>query len=125
LFIEDASGFVVFDFEDTLPYKFWVSTWGSDASFPDGYCYKLLSVRDVKQGLVQFVLLREEREDAKSEQMRHTIKAAKADEAAAHLIGGLSRKFAISFQEQDFSKVRTFEEYQALAVSYGWSLRKT
>ena len=122
--IDNAAGFIVFDFEDTFPFKFWVSTWGLDTSFPKGFCYKLLSVHDVKQGLVQFVLVREERDGSKSEQMRHAVKAAQAEEAAQYLIGGLVSKFAISFEEQDLSMVRSLEEYQTAADSYGWSRRK-
>ncbi len=40
----DEGAYVSLDFKSQYPYKFWVSSWGEDESYPDGFHYKLLFV---------------------------------------------------------------------------------
>jgi hypothetical protein len=48
-------GFVELDFDRCFSGKTWVSNWAKDKSYPHGYCYKLMSVRDAKKHTVEMV----------------------------------------------------------------------
>ena len=115
-------GLVNFDFVRFFPQKFWVSNWATDETYPSGYCYKILAVRDEMERRVELVLIRSQRDGTKEELHRAAVPIGELDEAASVFSVGLAKKFGLDFEEQDFSAVRTLEEFRALSQKYGWSL---
>jgi hypothetical protein len=116
-------GLVNFDFVRFFPQKFWVSNWATDETYPAGYCYKILAVRDEMERKVELVLIRSHRDGTKEELHRAAVPIGEVDEAASIFSVGLAKKFGLDFEEQDFSAVRTLEEFRALSRKYGWALQ--
>jgi hypothetical protein len=115
-------GVVNFDYDRWFPHIFWVSQWASDDSYPNGYCYKLLSARDELSGCVEFAVILAERNGDKQELTRFSIPLAEARGAAQLWIDGLSKRFNLNFEEQDYSSIRTREAFNAQTQKYGWSM---
>ena len=117
-------GFLKLDFARFFPHKFWISDWGEDEAYPDGFRYKILSARDEEHGLVELVLLLEEWGGTKQEMHRVQVKLAALDGYARVFWQGLEREHGIEFEEQDFTHVRTEEEFDRAIAKYGWSSRE-
>jgi hypothetical protein len=118
----EPSAFIKLDFVRFFPQKIWVSDWGRDATYPDGFRYKILSVRDEKKGVVELVLLLEQDDGSKEEMHRVQLKPVKqVDKYARTFLDGLEEEHGIEFEEQDLSDVRTEEEFERAIAQYGWS----
>jgi hypothetical protein len=115
-------GVINFDYERWFPHIFWVSQWTSDDSIPDGYCYKLLSVRDESAGRVELVVLLTERNGDKNEMHRFSIPTEQARSAARDWAAGLTKRFGLDFEEQDYSAIRTREDLNAATRKFGWTM---
>jgi hypothetical protein len=74
--------FVSLDFKSWYPYKFWVSSWGADESYPDGFRYKVLSSYNPEAEVVDLVLLLEEKNGDKTEMKHVEANLDKADDVA-------------------------------------------
>ena len=120
---DTSIGLVSFDFARFFPQKFWVSNWASDETYPAGFCYKILTVRDKVDHKAELVLVRLQRNGTKEELHRAAVPIEELDKAASIFSVGLAKKFGLDFEEQDFSAVRTLEEFRALSQKYGWSLQ--
>lgn len=117
----DQPGFVKIDFARHFPHKFWISEWSEDDSYPNGFRYKLLGVRDEAKQLVELVLLIEEKSGDKEEMHRAQVKLGSADGYARIFIDGLEKEHGLEFEEQDFTAVRTAEAFEQAVAGYGWS----
>jgi hypothetical protein len=117
----EQPGFLKLDFVRFFPHKFWISDWGEDATYPDGFRYKILSARDEKQRTAELVLLLEQRGGGKQEMHRVQVKLDALDGYAPVFWHGLEEEHGIEFEEQDFSGVRTAEEFDRAVTEYGWS----
>lgn len=115
----NSAGFLSVDFENWFPFKFWVSSWGIDGSYPEGFRYKILTSHNPKQDLADFVLLLEERNGHKEEMKHFEVSPAQVEAFAETFVEGLSKSYGIDFEEQDYTKARTSEEFQKLLESYG------
>ena len=115
-------GVVNFDYQRWFPHIFWVSQWTSDDSYPNGYCYKLLSVRDEVTGRVEVVVLLAERNGNKHEMTRFSISLVEVRGAAKIWVDGLSKRFNLDFEEQDYSAICTQDEFNDETQKYGWSM---
>ena len=113
-------GFIKLDFARYFPHKFWISTWAKDASYPGGFRYKILTARDEKKGLVEMVLLLEETDGTKEEMHRARVRDDSVDGYARVFWEGLEKEHGIEFEEQDFSKARSEEEFEEAVSRYGW-----
>ena len=114
-------GIVKLDFARYFPHKFWISDWSEDDEYPEGFRYKVLGVRDEEEQAVELVLLLEERNGSKQEVHRALVKVAAADGYARVFVDGLEEEHGLDFEEQDFTAVRTAEEFDRAAAAYGWS----
>jgi hypothetical protein len=110
---------VSLDFESSYPYKFWVSSWSADESYPGGFRYKLLSSYNPETEIVDLVLLLEEKNGDKTEMTRLEAKLNKADRVAQIFVDGLCESYQLDFEEQDYSSARTLEHFETLFQSYG------
>ena len=119
-----ASGLVTYDFERFFPHKSWVSDWATDETYPAGYCYKILSVRDEVDDRVELVLVRAFRDGTKEELHRARVRVCEVDDAAGILSRGLAQKFGLDFEEQDYSTARSLEQFHISTQKYGWSMHK-
>jgi hypothetical protein len=114
-------GFVNLDFEYTFPQVFWISGWGRDKEFPDGFRYKVLSLRHVPGGDFEVALIHETRDGRKTELQRWSVPPDKFDASDA-MIQMLEQKFFVKFDRVDMSAVRTFEEFEARSREIGWEV---
>ena len=119
--MSEQPGFLKIDFAKFFPHKFWVSDWSDDDTYPDGFRYKLLSARDEEKAVVEMVLLVEEDDGTKQEMHRAEVKVPALDGYARVFVRGLEEEHGLSFEEQDFSAVRTAEEFERALEAYGWS----
>jgi len=117
----EQPGFFKIDFVRFFPHKFWISNWGNDATYPGGFRYKLLSVRDEKKHAAELVLLLEQNGGGKQEMHRVQVKLDALDGYARVFWEGLENEHDIEFEEQDFSEVRTADEFDQAVAEYGWS----
>ena len=121
----EQEAFIKLDFRRFFPHKFWVSDWGKDATYPDGFRYKILSSRDEKKGVVELVLLLEQDDGSKEEMHRVQLKPVKSvDKYARTFVDGLEEEHGIEFEKQDFSPIRTEEEFNRAIAKYGWLSRE-
>lgn len=118
---DSTQGVVSLDFSSLFPHKFWVSTWSRDEQFPDGFRYKLLSVRQESAGLIQLIVLIEEEDGAKTEMSRLEVSPSAFDRTANTFIHGFIESYEIEFTELDLSNVRTAEEFERLVAESSWS----
>src|SRR5262249_38634811 len=84
---------VTLDFEARFPHRFWISTWANGEHYPNGYRYKLLSMRPEPEGLIEFVVVLEERGGTKTEMKRLELSPSAFDRAAAIFVEGLSEEY--------------------------------
>jgi hypothetical protein len=120
---EMGPGVVNFDYERWFPHIFWISQWVTDNSFPEGYCYKILSVRDQTAKRVELVVLLNERNGDKSEMHRFSITTEHARPAGQDWATMLAKKFALEFEEQDYTGVSTSDEFNTATQTYGWAMQ--
>ena len=117
---ESISGVVVVDFASHFPHKFWISTWAKDEQYPEGFRYKLLSVRPATEGLIEFVVLLEQSSGEKSEMTRLDISPSAFDRTANTFISGLAEEYEIEFEELDCSKIETEHQFCNVVRAAGW-----
>jgi len=111
--------FISLDFKSWYPYKLWVSFWSADESYPDGFRYKLLSSYNPETETVDLVLLLEEKNGEKTEMKHLEASIEKADGVARVFVNGLSESYELVFEEQDYSKAKTAEDFERLFLEYG------
>ena len=118
---DEQDAIVSIDFSRTFPHKYWISNWSSDESYPQGFRYKLMSIRMEPENKVQFVILLQEKNGDKHEFSRTTYSSLDFFERASlSMVNGLESEFQIDFELQDFSKIRTEHEFAELAAQFGW-----
>ena len=119
---EEQKGVLIsFDFETSFPYMTWVSTWSSDESYPDGFRYKILSSWTPEKDSVVSVLVLQEGDYSKTEMKRWQGTTEATQKHLSLFISGLEEEYNIDFEKQDFSKVRTEEEFEEIVSEYGWN----
>src|SRR5258708_2623767 len=121
---DHITGIVEWDFGRYFPDKHWVSDWSEDEEYPDGYCYKLLTARDARTGKTEVVLVLTQADGTKEEMMRAKIASRDFDGFAKTVTDRLSEEFGLDFQERDYSRVRTLEEFIMLSKTFGWTWKK-
>ena len=115
-------GYVNFDFLRWFPHLFWVSNWQQDDEYPAGYRYKVLSVQDERESRAEVAVVLELKDGTKSEVARTAGPLHGARSMAMHFTKGLADRFALEFEEQDLSDVRTQVEFDVRATQCGWLL---
>ena len=112
-------GFLDIDFISTFPQAFWVSTIGKDAKAPEGFRYKVLTMRKEPEMTVDIILLRETVDGVKS-----VVSSKRGPMRTFAMIEGMVQKLGqdtrVTFERFDFSDVRSFEEFRARALASGW-----
>jgi len=111
---------VKMDFQTTFPHKYWISEWSKDASYPNGFRYKILSVRNEADSWVEFVIVMEEPGGLKTVRKRLDIKLKAFDNISSKLCAGLAEDFSLSFEEQDFSHIRDADAFEKAIREVGW-----
>jgi len=119
---DTTEAFVSIDFNKIFPHKYWVSSWSNDEQYPSGFRYKLLSVRPEPEGLIELVVLLEERSGAKTEMQRLNVSPSAFDRGAKIFIDGLTEEHNIEFTELDLTNVRDESEFERITKAAGWEL---
>lgn len=117
---DSTEAFVSLDFETYFPHKYWLSSWARDEQYPEGFRYKLLSVRSEADDLIQLLVIIEEISGVKSEMTRLDVSSSALDQTAATFTEGLSEEYNIEFTELDLTKVDTEPEFEQLVEAAGW-----
>jgi hypothetical protein len=115
-----SASITTFDFTNYFPYKFWVSSWSKDEQYPNGFRYKLLSVRSESDDLVELVILLEESTGEKQELSRLDVSHSAFEKVAKTFIDGLKDEYALQFDFLDASHIVTAQEFEQAAISAGW-----
>jgi hypothetical protein len=118
---ESTAAIVTIDFRTRFPHKYWVSSWSKDEQYPQGFRYKLLSVRPEPDGLIELVVVLEEASGAKTEMKRLDVSPSALDRTAATFTEGLGEEYDIEFTELDLTKVRTEREFERRVKEAGWN----
>lgn len=109
------------DFKHTFPYLFWISNWATDESYPEGFRYKILVIRNVKTKKLDVSLVLEESNGDKTLMRRFSADVGDlALTALREFVKKLEDSFNIEFEEQDFSDVETYEEFEVRTARLGW-----
>jgi len=111
----------VIDFVKVYPHMIWVSSEGRDQEYPQGFRYKLLSVRRDDTQTVEFVLLREVPGQAKVVAIHAEGPVSKFEQSTRGVLDRLGRKLNISFEQFDLRAVTNFDEFNAKIAAFGWS----
>lgn len=117
---DSTTALVSIDFTTRFPHKYWVSSWSKDEQYPQGFRYKLLSVRPEPAGLIELVVVLEEASGAKTEMSRLDVSSSALDRTAITFTDGLSEEYKIEFTELDLTKVRTELEFERRVKAAGW-----
>jgi hypothetical protein len=117
----ETVAYVAFDFARRFPHKFWVSSWAKDDQYPEGFRYKLLSVHPEPEGLIEFVVLLEQRSGEKTELKRLEVSPSAFNRTANIFTEGLAEEYKIQFEELDASQVRTESQFREVALAAGWN----
>jgi hypothetical protein len=118
---DSTDALVSIDFSARFPHKFWVSSWSRDEQYPNGFRYKLLSVRPEPSGPIELVIVIEEVGGAKTEMSRLEVSPSAFDRTASTFVEGFTESYGIEFTELDLSNVRTAREFERLVSLSGWS----
>ena len=111
---------VTIDFQDNFPHKFWISNWSRDESYPNGFRYKILSVRNRQTDYIEFLVVLEERSGYKTEMHHADVRSQAFPRISEIFVEGLRDEHNLDFQEQDFSETKTSEEFDVAIKAFGW-----
>lgn len=117
---ESTAAIVTIDFRTRFPHKHWVSSWSKDEQYPQGFRYKLLSVRPEPGGLIELVVVLEDASGAKTEMSRLDVSPFALDRTAATFTEGLGEEYDIDFTELDLTMVRSEPEFERRVKEAGW-----
>lgn len=117
---EFLGALVTYDFVTCFPHVNWISNWSSDDQYPDGFRYKVLTVRHEPERKIEVVVIMEERSGGKIERARLDIAAETFDKHARSLVAELAACFEIEFEKDDLSDVKTAEELEKRIEELGW-----
>jgi len=112
-------GLVNLDFVQTFPHIFWVSTIGTDEKSPEGYRYKILTMRREPEMTVEFILLRETVSGYKTT-IAHKRGPLNTFGAIPGIVQQLGKDKGVAFEQFDFSNIRSFAEFQSRTIQSGW-----
>ena len=117
---DGAVALLSYDFANVFPHKTWVSTWGSDASYPDGFRYKVMAARHVRQESIELLIVLQHRDGSKEVLKHYDIQPSAFDRVAGTFVDGLAKQHGISFEEQDFRDCLSPEQFESAAARFGW-----
>ena len=115
----ELGGFVRLDFIHTFPHVFYVSSIGRDEASPDGFRYKVLTVRREPDMIVELILLRESLDGTKTK-VAHMQAPLHKFGATDDMVRQLGQDTSVTFERFDLSALRTFDEFKARAIEIGW-----
>ena len=117
---EFLGALVTYDFVTCFPHVSWISNWSSDEQYPNGFRYKVLTVRHDSAQKIEVVVVMEETGGNKIERVRLDVAARAFDTTMRTLVARLAARFELEFQEHDLSNVRTADEFERRTEELGW-----
>jgi hypothetical protein len=112
-------GFVGFDFTQTFPHVFWLSTVAKDNRSPEGFRYKVLTARHEPEMKIELVVLRESLDGEKTKVIHMEAPLEKFG-ATDDMIRQLGEDSSVTFERFDMSGLRTFDDFKSRAIEVGW-----
>ena len=73
---------------------------------------------------MEFKVIRSLRDSIKEELFYTVVPLDEVDEAVGIFIKGLTNRFGLDFEVQDFTEAQTLDEFHTLAERYGWKLKR-
>jgi hypothetical protein len=117
---DGAGALLSYDFENVFPHKTWVSTWATDASYPEGFRYKVMSANHVIEQSIELLILLQHRNGSKEVLKHYDVEPSAFDGVAATFVDGLAETHGITFEEQDFRGCQSPEQFESVAARFGW-----
>ena len=112
-------GFLNLDFVSTFPHVIWVSSVGRDTKAPQGFRYKLLTMRKEPDMTIDIIFLRETVDGRKD-----VLSAKRGPLSTFGMLDGvveqLGRDKQVTFERFDLSQVRSLDEFRTRALEAGW-----
>lgn len=113
------------DFTKRFPFKYWISDWAKDDTYPEGFRYKLLSVRDESEHMIEFVVVLQQLNGDKKLMKQMSISTDAFERTANVFLEGLTGAYGLQFECLDFSTVRDAAKFGDLVCQAGWSMIDT
>jgi hypothetical protein len=114
------AGLPELDFKRFFPYMVAVSEIQKDVTFPDGFQYKFITVKDEEDKAIFLALVRRE---GSSRLVRLYVAKGPLENAEASMRGRVQSfgdKLKLKFEVIDLKDVRTSEEFKTKAENLGW-----
>lgn len=108
------------DFVTRYPHKYWISDWTKDEAYPDGFRYKLLSVRPEPEEFIELLLVLEQPGGLKTVMEHLDVSPSRFDRTAQTFVEGLTEAYGLGFELLDLSATRTFEDFERVVTQAGW-----
>jgi len=111
---------VSLDFQARFPHRFWLSSWTKSDEYPDGFRYKILSVRPEPRGHFELVIVLEQPGAVQTELERLDVKPDTFDRTADLYVDALSESSEVTFFAIDATRCRTAGDFQRILTDAGW-----
>ena len=108
------------DFATRYPHKYWISDWSKDETYPDGFRYKLLSMRPDPGDFIELLLVLEQSGGEKTVMKHLDVAPSAFDRTAQTFVEGLAEAYGLDFELLDLSAIRTSEEFGRVVAEAGW-----
>jgi hypothetical protein len=117
---EFLGALVTYDFATCFPHVSWISNWSSDDQYPNGFRYKILTVRHDPRCKIEVVVVMEDADGGKIERVRLDVATEAFDRIVRSLVAKLAARFELDFEEHDLSDVRTADDFETKIRDLGW-----
>ena len=108
------------DFVRRFPHKYLISNWAKDDTYPDGFRYKLLSVRPEPDDFIELLLVLEQPGGEKTVMKHLDVAPSAFDRTAQTFVEGLTEAYGLDFEQLDLSAIRASEEFDRVVTEAGW-----
>jgi hypothetical protein len=115
----EPEAYVRLDFIRTFPHIFWISSVSYDQEAPNGFRYKMFTVRHEPGMNVELILLRE-RDDGIKRVLAHMQGSMEKFGTTQDIIRELQSSANVEFEQFDLSSIRTFDDFRIHAIEVGW-----
>lgn len=116
---QEPWAYVRLDFKRTFPHVFWVSSASYDAEAPDGFCYKLFTMRHEPEMIIELLLLRQ-MENGTKRKVIHVEAPIDKFGTTQDIIRELEQSANVVFERFDLMNIRTWDDFRSKADEVGW-----
>jgi hypothetical protein len=108
------------DFSNVYPHLIWVSSEARDRDQPDGFRYKLLSVRHEACQTVEFVIVRENHLGDRARVIHARGPVHSFEATTESVLAHLGQNAGVTFELYDLRDACDLERFRAKLSAFGW-----